>query len=586
MGACVALRVPALLAVVLLSPALAAGLAPAAPPALRERLLAAAALDVPGLAHAALRPVGEGGAAHVLLHLAALQGIEVPAAAPVPMPSWLADAPPALRPGLGPLAEGLARAEAEVRAALAGLSAEERQRLADDAAPARAAARGAALGLAGPGAMARADAYARVASKVQVGHLVAAELALLDGAQRGARLLAGATGPAATVPCAQGLVLYANDDCSVVVGAAGANTYTANASLVVDLGGADTYANNAGGAGTAYPDIEAALVLDLGGAGDAYRSDASAHHAAVQGSGWFGAGLLLDDGGDDAYGIGEADMSVGGRISAQGSGLVGAGVLWDQGQGQDRYASRNAAQGVGLDGIGLLLDEGGRDAYLVPWTFDSEAGQGTGCWGGLGALVDRGAEDDTYDAAVDDLQGMGCLGALGLLWDGGGRDTHVIHSGLGLLAAYEVAQSGWGQGYGELGGLGLLYDGGGDDLYEAEALAAGTYPAVVQGVNAQGAGLLGGAGVLLDDGGQDQYTARSFAQGSGAYGLGALRDAGGDDRYAASVYCEGQGAGGLGLLSDEGGGADRYGCLNWPMVGVRGDDQVWVAGPAGLGRDA
>lgn len=558
-----------------LAPALATPALPWGGGALRDALLGASPEDAAGLALAALLPLGEGPASQAWGRLAGLAGLgTLPSAPLLARPPWLDEAPAPLVPGLAELAAGLGAARWHVAQALGGLSQGDLQVLVEGYPEARAAARALAVGL--PHDAAALRAHETLAARVGLAHLAAAELALLRAAERAMPLLRGAAAePVPEAHCASGLVVFETAGCEVVVGGTGANAYTTSPALLVDQGGSDAYSGSAGGGF-----LGAAALLDLGTSADTYASLGVAPGQPAQGAGVLGAGLLVDEGGDDTYLATGALPGPSGRIAAQGAGLVGAGVLWDQG-GNDTYTSRNLAQGVGITGLGLLLDEGGLDSYTIPSTFDSEGGQGSGCVAGAGALVDRGPGADAYDAAIDDLQGFGCLGGLGLLWDGGGSDAYVIRSGPGLLGSSPVQQSGWGQGYGELAAAGLLLDLGGDDTYTVEVLSSLPF----EGFHAQGAGNVGSAGMLLDLAGNDSRAARTRAQGWGLGGLGVLLDAAGNDTYAASLECQGFGTLGAGALLDLGGGKDGYVCGEPTLPGTRGDDQVWRSGVVGAGVD-
>lgn len=372
--------------------------------------------------------------------------------------------------------------------------------------------------------------------------------------------------------CAEGAVVFETPGCTLVVGAAGPNTYHTDVDHSIDLGGADVYHNNAGGTRLRSEPPVVASAIDLGTAPDIYNTTVEPGEA-VQGAAEVGLGLLVDTGGNDTYGADPASTDRFPRTWSQGTGSFGVGILWDRG-GNDSYWARNVAQGSSLTGYGMLLDEGGSDRYKIFHTFDSEAGQGTGCFAGAGALVDRGAGADVYDATVADMQGFGCAGGLGVLWDGGGSDDYLLRKGAGSASgllgdASNAIESGWGQGYGELGGVAFAYDRGGDDLRHV------TGTGNLTGRQAQGVGL-GGIGVLLDDGGSDTYRANDIVQGAGSgAALGALMDLGdGDDVYEASTSALGVGLlGGTGWFVDQG-GDDAYRVANSSIgVGLGGDGE-------------
>lgn len=149
---------------------------------------------------------------------------------------------------------------------------------------------------------------------------------------------------------------------------------------------------------------------------------------AAQGSGHVGGvGVLRDEEGDDGY------LAI---RNSQGFALVGTlGLLYDR-QGNDKYHTYmprplvpNApfqadgsggvvddtnqcdnlprmVQGAALaGGVGFLLDEDGRDLYIgapegtqpfMPGILFFHSSQGFGCTGGVGILVDKGADRDRY----------------------------------------------------------------------------------------------------------------------------------------------------------------------------------------------
>lgn len=94
------------------------------------------------------------------------------------------------------------------------------------------------------------------------------------------------------------------------------STYTEDYALLVDAGGDDRYANNAGGSGllddhtgdcrlstddpaATRPDAPAAALFDLGTGDDDYTSPERG--CGVRGGGYLGAGLLVDEGGNDTF---------------------------------------------------------------------------------------------------------------------------------------------------------------------------------------------------------------------------------------------------------------------------------------------
>lgn len=279
-------------------------------------------------------------------------------------------------------------------------------------------------------------------------------------------------------------------------------TYEEDCVLVVDDGGNDTYRNNAGGTRLRDNNDEdcssvnllqlaepAAALVDLGGH-DVYGNSSAPRLCGANGGGWFGAGFLLDAGGDDLY------VARGG--GANGAGYYGQGFLADLG-GDDTYEGGDAglSQGGGFAGRGTLVDAGGDDRYN---------GTGLGTNGatvaGVGLLVDA-AGNDTYLGGA--ITNGGALGGPALLLDGLGNDRYV--------GAAEAVNGGG------FVGSGALVDGAGDDLYE------GTRSAV-------NGGAIFGTGLLVDRGGDDRYVATfNGVNGGASIGAAALVDGNGTDVY-------------------------------------------------------
>lgn len=561
-------------------------------PALLGQLVEPRSPARPGEPWSSVDRIGEPNQASEVLGNLGISPIAPPGspASTSPAEDELAEAPAAIAPVLGDLLEALDTATAYRDAALGPDPGSTFQ----EAATTRAAAEASIEAQrADPGSTASTDAISR--------HLEALDpldrdllhgglLQLVASIEDAQQTLAGLDGtgiePVEDADCAEGEVLFEIElgssplGCYLVVGGPGPNTYTRNVTLTVDLGGQDAYLNAAGGYSLPTRPLQpqaGSVLLDLGSSNDTYNSTAW-DRDAVQGAGVGGYGVLVDGGGSDTYRV--VDATDNGTLMAQGSGWTGAGLLWDQGQGAERYHSREGAQGNALDiGLGLLLDGGGDDTYRFPYTFDSEGGQGTACFESVAALVDQGEGNDTYRAAIDDMQGMGCVAAVGLLWDGGGPDEYLLESGLGDLGSETVVQSGWGQGYGELGAAGLLVDRSGDDRYEAEVADGGAF----EGESVQGTASTGGVGLLLDGRGDDRYQAKRAAQGSATLGAtGMLVDREGDDTYHANQRCQGyawSSSGSAGVLVD-GDGQDVYECGAEAYPG-RWDGAAWTSGGSG-----
>jgi hypothetical protein len=267
--------------------------------------------------------------------------------------------------------------------------------------------------------------------------------------------------------------------------------------------------------------------------------------SAGQGSGFFGAGLLLDAAGDDVYELWEGD--------GQGHGGPGGiGVLADR-SGDDEYRAEpdaalagradyhsedriaaNNAQGAGFGrrgdgsdghcsagGLGALIDVDGNDTYTA-----GNFSQGIGYWFGTGLLWD-GAGNDRYES-VYFTQGSGAHFAVGALIDESGDDVHVLGANAG--AAYGF---GW-----DVVNAFLIDRGAGNDRYECQRISLGM--AMVRS-NA----------FFLDEGGDDVYVRLAGQEGLGQVDHRPAYEAPG--RQATFPFHLGQ----VGLFLDLG-GADQY----------------------------
>ncbi|MEA3200453.1 MAG: hypothetical protein QOE90_1881 [Thermoplasmata archaeon] len=335
--------------------------------------------------------------------------------------------------------------------------------------------------------------------------------------------------PATTASCDRMLDLP-----FIVIGGACDDTYTDTYVLQVDQGGSDTYLDNAGGA-AALP----ALALDLGAGDDTYRAYGVAQGAALasagilydaggsdlynvsqfgQGSGNVGFGMLDDAGaGNDIYespsGPIATDLSTSvGSIATKASAVGGAGILVDEG-GDDRY-QQDGLDGFiygGAEGIGLMLERGGDDTYTANETSISLLGSDLGVFAGP---IEISAEAD----------------GTAILDEEGGHDSYFMGP--------HVRQG--GQGAAGVGALTLLLEQGGDDAYTlGPEVEPGNVAGIGQLATGQGAayGLAtppGPALAILDDrAGDDAYTAAQWAQGYGGASVGVLLDEGGQDRHQA-----------------------------------------------------
>ncbi|RJP82413.1 MAG: hypothetical protein C4524_00655 [Candidatus Zixiibacteriota bacterium] len=258
--------------------------------------------------------------------------------------------------------------------------------------------------------------------------------------------------------------------------------------LLVDLGGDDTYEGAVGS--TPSLDIPISLAVDLEGNDNYVNED---EYLPSQGAAIFGAGMLLDLAGNDAY----RSTRLG-----QGAAMLGVGILADM-AGDDEYELWTDGQGAAYFGVGVAIDNSGDDRYRL-WG----DGQGYGGVGGVGALVNRTGRDLYY-----------CEPLAGKVFRPDfhakeGKFNYSYAQGCGIGRRGDITD-----GHSWAGGMGTLIDLAGDDVYEAAQWA-------------QGCGYWYGMGFLWDGGGDDRYAATGWSMGAGAhFCLGALIDEGGDDRH-------------------------------------------------------
>ncbi|MBK8974292.1 MAG: hypothetical protein IPM29_00040 [Planctomycetes bacterium] len=272
----------------------------------------------------------------------------------------------------------------------------------------------------------------------------------------------------------------------ILVGGPGPNRYALDALLIVDVGGDDAYGAGPARATLAHP-----------------------------------IGLVVDLGGDDTWSApapGSSDPCGG-----QGGAVCGIAAVLDV-AGDDRYAAARVAQGAGLCGVGLLLDLAGDDHY------DGDAlVQGAGLFG-VGVLLDAGAGADVHSAGML-AQGFGGALGYGLLCDLDGADrrtaTGRYPSSYGTDGQFQGLSQGAGVGLRGLGGaspqvaggFGILLDGGGDDVDRV-------------GEFGHGIGYFLGTGIARDVGGDDRVEAARYGIASAAHqAVGLVLDDAGDDRY-------------------------------------------------------
>lgn len=329
--------------------------------------------------------------------------------------------------------------------------------------------------------------------------------------------------------------------------------------------------------------VGTAIHVDLGTDADHYRS-----LRMSQGSGIFGAGVLVDEGGDDIYEL---------EAMGQGAGSFGLGLLFDV-AGNDVRRAYTEAQGFAFAAAsGLLYDIAGDDQYLMdagdptvggdplyfnaqrPGRANSTLGQGFGFGrradfsdrafmsGGVGLLIDR-TGGDRYRGSIF-AQGGGFWFGTGILADHRGNDSYD-----GLWYAMST-----GAHY----ALSFLLEGEGNDTYGGE----------LPRVNVT---IAGGhdysAAFLIDEAGDDRYRGSRITIGGGnSNGMGFFADNGGDDVYDAIATYSFGAAGLVGADVDfpgsprrrmnvvgiflDAGGNDTYTRMDQPVEGFI-DGGSWV----------
>jgi hypothetical protein len=314
------------------------------------------------------------------------------------------------------------------------------------------------------------------------------------------------------------------EDAALIIDLGGDDLYLNNAggtrpgmsvALVIDWGGNNHYIsreNFSQGAGV----LGGGFLIDLGSKATFISLDGS------QGAGFWGIGFLYHSDGNGVYKA---------RKFSQGMGQMGIGLMVNR-KGDDRYLCSYRGQGLGLfGGAGILLDEGGNDYYQLgglepdfrdPFKSTVSMGQGfgqgvrpekdrNGVPGGIGMLIDEEG-DDTYIADYF-AQGASYYYGLGILNDMSGNDQYIsgrysqgagIHSSIGVLIDqkgndFYYASFGVAQGMGHDFGVGFFEDDGGDDRYCGGTLV-------------QGAATNGSLGIFIGLQGNDQHTYISRGQ--------------------------------------------------------------------------
>ncbi|HTR44914.1 MAG TPA: hypothetical protein VMH06_04310, partial [Thermodesulfovibrionales bacterium] len=291
--------------------------------------------------------------------------------------------------------------------------------------------------------------------------------------------------------------IYA-DDAALILDLGEGNLFLNNAggtrpgmpvALVINWGGHNQYIsseNFSQGAGL----LGGGFLIDLGGNALFVSRDGS------QGAGFWGVGFLYHGGGSGIFSA---------RKFSQATGQMGIGLLIS-GKGDDRYSCSYGGQGLGLfGGAGILVDEGGNDLYQLgglepdfrdPSRSTVSMGQGfangvrpekgvNGVPGGLGMLIDEEG-NDMYIADYF-AQGAAYYYGLGILDDREGNDRYFsgryaqgagIHSSVGVFIDrrgndFYHASFGVAQGTGHDFGVGFFEDSDGDDRYQGGTLVQG-----------------------------------------------------------------------------------------------------------------
>ncbi len=210
------------------------------------------------------------------------------------------------------------------------------------------------------------------------------------------------------------------------------------AALLVEVAGNDTYGH------MQPPDVEAMCT-----------DEPSVRRVMTTGSGFAGAGIVVEVAGDDHYL---------GKSTTQGSGHIGGvGILYDV-AGDDIYTAMRLSKGFGtVAGVGLLRDAAGDDRYdyYMPRPLDPRAPTKTpGSGGGFSA---QGLCDNQHRWD----EGTGLLGGVGLLVEEGGNDTYVVGNPLEhQLGTTEPLRVTGSLGFGDAGGFGYMHDLAGRDTYQ------------------------------------------------------------------------------------------------------------------------
>lgn len=337
------------------------------------------------------------------------------------------------------------------------------------------------------------------------------------------------------------------EDAALILDLGGDDLYLNNAggtrsgipiALVIDWEGNDRYLSKESfshGAGL----LGGGFLIDMGGDDTFVSLDGS------QGGGFWGVGVLYHGEGNSTYTA---------RSYCQGVGQMGIGLLIDH-RGNTRYLCMYSGQGLGLfGGAGILIDEGGNDFYQLggltpdfrdPLKATVSMGQGFGQGirpekgihgvpGGIGMLIDEGG-DDTYIADYF-AQGSSYYYGLGILDDRDGNDHYIsgryaqgagIHSSVGVLldrkgSDFYYASVGVAQGMGHDFGVGYFEDDEGRDQYWGGTLV-------------QGAATNGSMGVFIDLEEDDQNAfltnGQGYSEGKNSLGIMIKKERGSAEEH-------------------------------------------------------
>ena len=314
------------------------------------------------------------------------------------------------------------------------------------------------------------------------------------------------------------------DDTAIILDIGGNDLYLNNAggtragmpiSLVIDWEGDDRYINKENvsqGAGV----MGGGFLFDLSG------NDTFSSLDGTQGAGFFGIGILYNQGGDSIYKS---------RRLSQGAGQMGIGLIWNK-DGDNLYVCSEEGQAIGFfSGAGILIDEKGDDFYQLggiepdfrePLISTVSMGQGFGLGirpkdgakgvsGGIGIMIDKRGSDSYF--ADYFAQGASYYYGVGILNDLSGNDQYIsgryaqgagIHSSVGVLMDHKgddfyYTSFGVAQGMGHDYGIGYLEDTVGNDIYQG-------------GILSQGSATIGGLGIIIDSYGKDSYKSSNNSQ--------------------------------------------------------------------------